>query len=149
MRGWPKLGYRWGSQSWRLRARVSAAPQASSSSVESGDCPSPTAYWWSLNVHVCRPNASTRPLHVQSNPFSQSSCISILAEGGFLTLVQRFVADIATRCYHTLQLTPQAQKKTNTTSRSWTKTISIKPWLVYSHVQNSPLIACYCPLLAF
>ena len=35
--------------------------------------------WCCLNVHVRRPNASTRPLHVQPNPFSQSSCILVLA----------------------------------------------------------------------
>ena len=69
MRGWPKLGQRWGPQSLRLRARVSAAQQASSSSMESGDCPSPAAYWWCLNVHVSRPNVSTRPVHVQPNFF--------------------------------------------------------------------------------
>ena len=54
-----------------------------------------------FDVHIRRPNASTRPLHVQPNPFSQSSCIHVLAEGGSLTLLQRFVADIATRHYHT------------------------------------------------
>ena len=27
------------------KSKVSAVPQVSSSSVESGDCPSPTAYW--------------------------------------------------------------------------------------------------------
>ena len=111
MREWPKLGQRWGPQSWRLRARVSAAPQVSSSSVESGDCPSPTAYCWCLDVHVRRPNASTRPLHLQPNPFSQSSCIPVIVEGGSLTLLQRFVADIAIRHYHTSQLTSQAQIK--------------------------------------
>jgi len=36
----------------------------------------------------------------------------VLAEGGSLTLLQRFVADIDTKHYHTSQLTPQAQKKT-------------------------------------
>ena len=111
MRGWAKLGQQWGSQSWRLSARVSTAPQSSSFFVESGDCPAPTAYWWCLNVHVRRPNASTRPLHVQPNPFSQSSCILVLAEGGSLTLIQRFVANIATIHCRTSQLTPQAQKK--------------------------------------
>jgi len=80
-----------------------------------------------FDVHIRRPNASTRPLHVQPNPFSQSSCITVLADGEFLTLLQRFVANIATRHYRTLQLTPQAQKKLNTTSRSGTRTISIRP----------------------
>ena len=28
-----------------------------------------------FDVHIRRPNASTRPLHVQPNPFSQSFCI--------------------------------------------------------------------------
>ena len=65
-----------------------------------------------FEVHIYRPNASTRPLHTQPNPFSQSSCITVLADGEFLTLLQRFVANIATRHYRTLQLTPQAQKKT-------------------------------------
>jgi len=63
-----------------------------------------------FDVYIRRPNASTRPLHVQPNPFSQSSCITVLADGEFLTLLQRFVANIATRHYRTLQLTPQAQK---------------------------------------
>ena len=63
-----------------------------------------------FDVHIRRPNASTRPLHVQPNPFSQSSCIPALGEGGSLTLLQIFVADIATRYYRTSQLTPQAQK---------------------------------------
>ena len=80
-----------------------------------------------FDVHIRRPNASTRPLHVQPNPFSQSSCITVLADGEFLTLLQRFVANIATRHYRTLQLTPQAQKKLNTTSRSRIRTISIRP----------------------
>ena len=80
-----------------------------------------------FDVHIHRPNASIRPLHVQPNSFSQSSYITVLADGGFLTLLQRFVANIATRHYRTLQLTPQAQKKLNTTSRSGTRTISIKP----------------------
>ena len=93
------------------KSKVSAAPPASSSSVESEDCPSPTVYWWCLNAHVRRSNASTRPLHVQPNPFSQSSCILVLAEGGSLTLIQRFVANIATIHCRTSQLTPQAQKK--------------------------------------
>ena len=39
--------------------------------------------------------------------------------------LQRFVADIATRHYHTSKLTPQVQK-INTTSRLGTKTISIQ-----------------------
>ena len=47
----------------------------------------------------------------QPNSFPQSSGITVFAEGGFLTLLQRFVANIATRHYRTLQLTPQAQKK--------------------------------------
>ena len=55
----------------------------------------------------CKHKATARP----TNPFSQSSCIHVLAEGGSLTLLQRFVADIATRHYHTSQLTPQALKK--------------------------------------
>ena len=42
---------------------------------------------------------------------SYISCIPVLAEGGSLALLQRFVANIITRNYHTLQLTPQAQKK--------------------------------------
>ena len=62
-------------------------------------------------MHVRKPNANIRPLHVQPNPFSQSFYIPVLAEGGSLTLLQRFVADIATRHYHTSKLTPQAQKK--------------------------------------
>ena len=74
-----------------------------------------------FNVHIRRPNASTGPLHVQPKPFAQSSC------GEFLTLLQRFVVNITIRHYCTLQLTPQAQKKLNTTSRSRIKTISIRP----------------------
>ena len=98
------------SWSWRLRARVSDAPQASSLLVEFGECPSPTVYWWCLNMHVRSLNASRRPLHVQPNYFSQSSCISVLAKGGSLTILQMFVANIATRHYRTSQLTPQPQK---------------------------------------
>ena len=93
---------------WNLD--TSAALQASSASMKSGDCPSPTAYWWCLNMYVRRPNASAKPLHVQPNLFSQSSCISVLVEGGSMTLLERFVVDIATRHYRTSQLTPQAQK---------------------------------------
>ena len=84
-----------------------------------------------FDVHIRRPNAITMQAqsHYMSNLtfFSQSSCITVLADGGFLTLLQRFVANIATRHYRTLQLTPQAQKKLNTTSRSGTRTISIRP----------------------
>ena len=65
-------------------------------------------------MHVRKPNASTRPLHVQSDPSSQFSCIPVLAEGGSLTLLQSFVADIATRHYRTSQLTLRAQKKLTT-----------------------------------
>ena len=119
MRGWPKLGQRWGSQSWRLRARVSAAPQASSSSVESGDCPSPTAYWWCLNVHVRRPNASTRPLHVQPNPFFAILLHPCPCRGRVLDITPKVCCWY---CYRTLphltinttsskKLTPQADKK--------------------------------------
>ena len=64
-----------------------------------------------MDVHVRRPNVSTRLLHVQPNPFLQSFCIPVLAERGSLTLLQRFIADIATRHYCTSQLTSQAQKK--------------------------------------
>ena len=111
MRWWPKLGQRWGLHSWRLRARVSAAPQASSSSVKSGDYSSPTAY---DDVWTCM---SAGPMQAQSHCtsnltfFLQSSCIPILGEGGSLTLFQRFLADVATIHYRTSQLTPQAQKK--------------------------------------
>ena len=35
-----------------------------------------------FDVHICRPNASIRPLHVQPNSFSQSSCtLSLPREG--------------------------------------------------------------------
>ena len=51
-----------------------------------------------------------KALHVQPNPFSQSSCIRVLVEIGSLILLQRFVAENATRHYRTSQLTPQDQK---------------------------------------
>ena len=110
MRGWPKLGQRWGSE---LGAKSKSKRRAASFFILRGVWRLSITYclWWYLNVHVRRPNASSRPMHVQPNSFSQSSCIPVLAEGGFLTLLQRFVADIVTRHYRTSQLTPQAQKK--------------------------------------
>jgi len=59
---------------------------------------------------VCLQAQYKHKTNVQPNHFSQSSCISVLAEGGSLILLQQFVADIATRHYLTSQLTPQAQK---------------------------------------
>ena len=76
---------------------------------------------WRLSITYCRlvmferacaqAQCKHKPTARPPNSFSQPSCIPILAEGGSLTLLQIFVADIATRYYRTSQLTPQAQKK--------------------------------------
>ena len=129
MRGWPKLGQRWGSQSWRLRARINIALQASSSSMKSGDCPSPTTYWWCLNVLVRRRNASTRCLSagpMQAQGHCTSNLILFRNPPASLSLPREgrwhYSKVCCRHCYKTLpyltinttsskKLTPQADKE--------------------------------------
>ena len=80
-----------------------------------------------FDVHIRRPNASTRSLHIQPNSFSQSSCIPCPCRGRILDITPKVCCGHCYEILPHLTINTTSSNKINTTSRSGTRTISIRP----------------------